>query len=244
VVQNKTKLFGNFHTLLSLSILILICGSNIFAEGQTNFNKKFFDRIEPIKMKEPFAVALGAMDKDELFVYRYEDAVKMAGHSCLAVSGAYRLTQVALKRLYGDEIPLRGGITVTFKGGAEHKVNGPISQVVTLITGAAAENGFHGFGGGKYKRRNLLKFDESSQPPKTAICSAIFKRVDNGKAVEVTYSKHMLPNNPKIADLMPLAISGKGSDEQINEFGNLWHERIKMVLMDDIEGMFVVNEVK
>ncbi len=71
MVQNKTKLFRNFHTLLSLSILILICGSNIFAEGQTNFNKKFFDNIKPIKMKEPFAVALGAMDKDELFVYRY-----------------------------------------------------------------------------------------------------------------------------------------------------------------------------
>ena len=91
---------------------------------------------------------------------------------------------------------------------------------------------------------NLLKFDENSQPPENAICSVIFKRIDNGKAVEVTYSKYMLPNNPKISDLMPLAISGKGTNEQINEFGNLWHERVKMVLMDDLEGMFVVNEVK
>jgi formylmethanofuran dehydrogenase subunit E len=230
--------------LLSLTILILVCGSNIFAEGQTNFNKKFFDQVAPIKIKEPFAVALGAIDKDEVFVYRYEDAVKMAGHSCLAVSGAYRMTQIALKHLYGDETPLRGGINVTFKGGVEYKVNGPISQVVTLITGAAAKNGFHGFGGGKYKRHNLMKFDEGNLPPKTAICTVLFKRVDNAKAVEVTYSKNMLPGNPKISDLMPLAISGKGTDEQINEFGNLWHERIKMVLMDDIDGMFVVNEVK
>jgi len=241
VGQSKTKML---RKLLTLLFLVLICGGNLFAEGQTNFNKKFFDEIEPIKVKEQFAVALGAMDKDELFIYTYEDAVKLAGHSCLAVSGAYRLTQIALKRLYGDGIPLRGGVAVTFKGSVEDMVNGPISQVVTFITGAAAENGFHGFGGGKYKRRNLLKFDENSQPPKNAICSVIFKRIDNGKAVEVTYSKYMLPNNPKISDLMPLAISGKGTDEQINEFGNLWHERVKMVLMDDLEGMFVVNEVK
>ena len=40
---------------------------------------------------------------------------------------------------------------------------------------------------------------------------------------------------------MPLAVSGTGSDEEIKEFGNLWHERVKMVLMDDVEGMFVVK---
>lgn len=244
MTQRKSKLIGKLRTPFSLLFLALICGGNIFAEGQSNFNKEFFKQIVPIKMKEPFAIALGAMDKGETFVYTYEDAVKMAGHSCLAVSGAYRLTQIALNHLYGDEIPLRGGITVTFKGSVEDRVNGPISQVVTFITGAAAENGFHGFGGGKYKRRDLLKFDVNGKPPKGAICSAIFKRNDNGKAVEVTYSKHMLPNNPRIGDLMPLAISGKGTDEQIKEFGNIWHEMIRMVLMDDIEGMFVVNEIK
>jgi len=211
------------------------------AEGQTKFNKGFFDQVEPIKMKDPLAVALGAMDKDEPFVYRYEDAVKMAGHSCLAVSGAYRLTQTALKHLYGDEIPTRGEIKVTFKGGVEYRVNGPISQVVTFITGAAAENGFHGLGGGRFNRHNLLKFDESNQPPAAAICAAIFERIDNGKSVDVTYTNNMLPGNPKMADLMPLAVSGTGSDEEIKEFGDLWHDRVKMVLMDDIEGMIVVK---
>jgi hypothetical protein len=212
------------------------------AEGQTKFNKDFFDQVESIKMKDPLAVALGAMDKDEPFVYRYEDAVKMAGHSCLAVSGAYRLTQTALKHLYGDEIPTRGEIKVTFKGSVEYRVNGPISQVVTFITGAAAENGFHGLGGGRFNRNNLLKFDESNQPPATAICAAIFERIDNGKSVDVTYTNNMLPGNPKMADLMPLAVSGTGSDAEIKEFGDLWHDRVKMVLMDDIEGMMVVKE--
>ncbi len=239
MVKKNSSFF--MYILISFFFLILVCGGNVMSEGQTKFNKDFFDQVEPIKMKDPLAVALGAMDNDEPFVYRYEDAVKMAGHSCLAVSGAYRLTQTALKHLYGDEIPTRGGVKVTFKGGVEYRVNGPISQVVTFITGAAAENGFHGLGGGRYNRHNLLAFDENSKPPATAICSAIFQRIDNGKSVEVTYTNNMLPGNPKMADLMPLAVSGTGSDEEIKEFGNLWHERVKMVLMDDVEGMFVVK---
>ncbi len=212
------------------------------SEGQSKFNHSFFDQVEPIKLKDPLAVALGAMDKDEPFVYTYADAVKTAGHSCPAVSGAFRLTQIALKTLYGDETPIRGEITVTFRGAIEYKVNGPISQVVTLITGAAAESGFHGLGGGRFNRHNLLTFDEGSQPPAGAICSAIFTRTDNGKSVEVSYTNNMLPVNPKMGELMPLSVSGTGSKEQIDEFGRLWHERIKMVLMDNLEGMFVVKE--
>ena len=69
---------------------------------QTKFNKSFFDKVETIKMKDPLAIALGAMDKNEAFVFTYTDAVKLAGHSCPAVSGAYKLTQVALKSLYNN----------------------------------------------------------------------------------------------------------------------------------------------
>ena len=39
-------------------------------------------------MKDPLAVVLGAMDKCDVFVYTYADAVKSAGHSCPAVAGA------------------------------------------------------------------------------------------------------------------------------------------------------------
>ena len=230
------------NILTSFLFLTIMFGGKIMAEGQTKFNKDFFDQVESIKMKDPLAVALGAMDKDEPFVYRFEDAVKTAGHSCPAVSGAYRLTQTALKHLYGNEIPVRGNIKVTFRGGIDYRVNGPISQVVTLITGAAGDNGFHGLGGGRFNRHNLLTFDANSEAPAGAICSAIFERIDNGKSVEVSYNNSMLPGNPKMGELMPLAVSGTGTDEQIKEFGELWHERIKLVLLGNLEGMFVVKE--
>ena len=54
---------------------------------QTKFNKSFFDKVETVRIKDPLAIALGAMDKNEVFVFTYTDAVKLAGHSCPAVSG-------------------------------------------------------------------------------------------------------------------------------------------------------------
>jgi len=210
---------------------------------QTKFNKAFFNNVEPIKIKDPLAILLGAMDNDEVFVFTYTDAIKIAGHSCPAVSGAYKLTQLALKSLYGDETPVRGEIKNTFKGSIEFKVNGPISQVVTLITGAAAENGFKGLGGGKFNRYNLLSFDEAEEAEKNSVCTVLFERMDNNKKIEITYSNHMLPMNPKMGELMPLAVTGKASDDELKEFGELWHERIKTVLLNPPEGMFVIKEM-
>ena len=211
---------------------------------QTKFNKSFFDKVESIKIKDPLAVALGAMDKNEAFVFTYTDAVKLAGHSCPAVSGAYKLTQLALKSLYGNETPARGQIRVTFKGGIDYKVNGPISQVVTLITGAAGESGFKGLGGGRYNRHNLLSFDETQKAGENAVCTVIFERMDTNKTIEISYSNYMLAANPKMGDLMPLAVTGKGTDAEIKEFGELWHERIKTVLTNPPAGMFVIKEFK
>lgn len=211
---------------------------------QTQFNKSFFDAVEPIKIKDPLAIALGAMDKSESFIFAYTDAVKFAGHSCPAVSGAYKLTQLALKSLYGNEIPIRGQIKVTFKGGVDYKVNGPISQVVTLITGAAGASGFRGLGGGRYNRQNLLSFDETGEADEDAVCTVIFERMDTKKKIEISYDNSMLPANPKMGDLMPLAVTGKGTDAEIKEFGELWHDRIKIVLMNPPKGMFVIKELK
>ena len=56
-------------------------------------------------MKDPLAVVLGAMGKGDVFTYTYSDAVKFAGHSCPAIAGAYKSTQMALKSLYGSDVP-------------------------------------------------------------------------------------------------------------------------------------------
>ncbi len=232
-----------FLFFLIFSIFTIFSEGEIMAE-QTKFNKAFFEEVEPIKLVDPLAVVLGAIDKGEPLVYTYGDAIKMAGHSCPAVSGAYKLTQVALKDLYKDKTPVRGEIKITFRGGVDYKVNGPISQVVSLITGAAPESGFGGLGGGKFNRKNLLSFDEKDEPNPACVCSVVFERMDTGKKIEITYSKHMLDADPKIADLMPRTVKGIASDVEQKEFGNLWHEQIKTILLNPPDGMFVIKEVK
>ncbi|BBO17013.1 conserved hypothetical protein [Candidatus Brocadia pituitae] len=233
----------------SVLVAFMVCGTitckHLYAEGQTKYSKDFFDKSESIKVKDPLASMLGAMDKDDVFVYTYADAVKFAGHSCPAVAGAYKSTQMALKALYGDEIPVRGNIKVTFKGDIDYKVNGPISQIVTMITGAAAESGFKGFGpAGKHERRNLMTFDNNHAPDPLAICDITFQRSDTGKRVEIMYCVERVSGNERMDKLMSLVLSGKASGDESKEFGNLWQERVKTILLNPPEGTFVVKEVK
>ena len=231
------------HMLIVLTACCLAVLVNAYADEQIKSSNEKIGNIESIKMKDPLAVVLGAIGKEDVFVYTYADAVKLAGHSCPAVAGAYKSTQMALKALYGDEIPVRGNIKVTFKGGVDYKVNGPISQVVTLITGASAENGFKGLGpAGKYGRHNLMAFDNELKPDSKAVCSIVFQRVDNGKQIEVTYSVEPAPTSERLDKLMPLVISGKASEEESKEFGNLWQERVKTILTNPSDGTFVLKD--
>ncbi|MGQ3683821.1 MAG: FmdE family protein [Candidatus Loosdrechtia sp.] len=230
--------------LIVLSLYFPVLQGYCYAEGQTRYSWDFFDSVEPVRLKDPLAIVLGAVDKEAVLVFTYADAVKLAGHSCPAVAGAYKSTQTALKYLYGNEIPVRGNIKVTFKGDVDYQVNGPISQVVTFITGASGENGFKGFGpAGKYRRQNLMVFDGGQLPDPGAICSILFQREDNGRKVEITYSIEPVPSNVRIDKLMPLVISGKASVEESLEFSNLWQERVKTILVNPPEGTFLVNEI-
>ena len=245
-LYNSRLLKWLFFCTFGIAVAICITAQrHVYAEGQTKYSKEFFDSAEPIKIKDPLAVVLGAMDKGGVFVFTYADAVKFAGHSCPAVAGAYKSTQLALKALYGEEAPVRGNIKVTFKGSVEYKVNGPICQVVTLITGASAESGFKGLGTvGKYGRYNLMTFNKELLPDPKATCAMIFQRVDSGKKIEVTYSVESVLVNERIDKLMPLVISGKASEEESKEFGNLWQERVKTILLSPPEGTFIVRELK
>src|SRR3990170_4838503 len=132
----------------------------------TKWKQAFYEEVEPIRLKDPLAVFLGAIDENEEFIFTYEDAVKLAGHSCPAVSGAYKITQKALHALYGNETPLRGGLSVRVLGSIDNGANGPISQVISLITGAAPETGFAGLSS-RFVRKNKLIFDTQNEEPNT-----------------------------------------------------------------------------
>ncbi len=71
----------------------------------------FLDEVRPIRFREPLAETLGAVKGvGAVLEYSFVDVVKMAGHACPTVAGAYLSCQKALEALYLDEIPVRGEI--------------------------------------------------------------------------------------------------------------------------------------
>lgn len=69
----------------------------------------FFDQAPRITLRDGLAAFLGATD-DGLIEYRYADAVRVAGHSCPTVAGAYLMALAGMRALYPDDVPERGGV--------------------------------------------------------------------------------------------------------------------------------------
>lgn len=207
----------------------------------TKWKQGFFKDVEPIKLKDPLSYILGAQKEGEPFVFNYTDAVLLAGHSCPAVSGAYKVTAHALKALYGNDLPTRGTIKVLIKGGPADLGYGPQAQVISFITGASGVTGFKGLGG-KYGRNNKLFFDAKEPEFNTFI----FQREDTGKTVRVAYNPQAIPPDARMNDVAPLVMQGIANDEEKELFHSLWQGNVRKILLEDKKypGLFEVTELK
>ncbi len=106
----------------------------------------YFDEVPPIRVKDPLAEFLGGTSDGTLEIH-YADTVRLAGHSCATVAGAWLMVRRALSELYGQELPVRGDIEVQMRDEPDDGVCGVIASIFTLVTGAAAGGGFQGLAG-------------------------------------------------------------------------------------------------
>jgi hypothetical protein len=188
---------------------------------------EFFAEVPRLTLHDPLAELLGAAENG-LIEYSYTDAVKLAGHSCPTVAGAYLMTLRALAKLYPDGHPERGGIRVELKPAQADGTAGVTAAVAGLLTGAAGEGGFKGLAG-RFSRRNLLAFA-------AAIDAEIgFTRIDSGACATVTYHPEVVPPSPELQELMPKLLSGAASAADKTEFGRLWQMRVKRILIDHFD---------
>ncbi|MGB8299470.1 MAG: hypothetical protein WCE67_00325, partial [Azonexus sp.] len=155
---------------------------------------EFFARIPAVTLRDPLAELLGAAEGG-LIEYRFADAVRLAGHSCPTVAGAWLMTVRALRALYGAGIPLRGNIKVALRDELESGVSGVIASVAGLLTGAAGSGGFKGLGG-RHSRRNLLQFGVNG------VDGMVFTRLDTNVAVDCTLRLEMVPADPRLGNLL------------------------------------------
>lgn len=184
----------------------------------------FFDAVARITLHDPLAELLGAAENG-LIEYGYADAVKLAGHSCPTVAGAYLMTLKALGRLYPEGRPERGGVRVEFDAPHAEGVTGVIAAVVGLLTGAAGDGGFKGLAG-RYSRRNLLLFAAGTDS------ETRFTRLDTGAGVATTCHPDVVPAPAELQALMPKLLAGAASVAEREEFGRHWQMRVKRILID------------
>lgn len=196
---------------------------------------EFFDAVPKIELYDPLAEFLGASENG-ILEYSYLDAVKLAGHSCPTVASAYWSTCKALTFLYPDKIPERGEIKVEFSDEITTGVTGVIANVVSMLTGAMAENGFKGIGG-HFDRRDHLFFA-------TGIPGEIrFTRLDTSQSVEVESNLQHVPGSPRVSGLIAGCIRKTASQEEITEFRQLWQDRVRRILLEhrDDPAVFVLT---
>jgi len=179
---------------------------------------KFYDEVETIKMTDELSDVLGAFE-DGKIEFSYLDVVKSAGHSCPTVAGAFLMLKEGLKRF---DDPKRGEINVYLKDDISEGVTGVISNVIAQVTGSTCKSGFHGLAG-KFDRRGLMHFNAD-------IISSMRLVDRSGKVVDIDYDPNGLAPNPKMSPLMQKTLSGSATQEEKNEFKELWQERVERIL--------------
>lgn len=208
--------------------------ANANRDGGEEIFRDFLGKVEPIRFREPFAETLGVFkETDAVLEYTFIDVVKMAGHACPTTAGAYLCCQEALKKLYPDELPVRGDISITVYGEADEGVYGVISQVFSFLTGAAPATGFRGLGH-KFRRKDLLKFHPEKMDPQ-ALCFE-FRRVNNGKAVLVKFFPGRIPFDEvkakRLGALLEKVIWEAAKEDEQREFQDLWIGKVRDMVIE------------
>ncbi len=208
--------------------------------------RDFFYQVPPIRLREPLAEALGAFkNRDSVLEYRFIDLVKMAGHACPTIAGAFLSCQAALEALYPDAMPVRGEIGVTVFGAMDEGVNGVIGQAFSFITGAAPTSGFRGLGH-RFKRKDLLVFRQQDSDQE-AKCFE-FHRTDQDQSVLVKFYPDRIPSDPeksrRMSELMVKVIWEAATEQEREEFRGLWMGRVQDMLLGkkDIDRWLIVEK--
>jgi len=185
---------------------------------------EFFARIPGLTLRDPLAELLGAAEGG-LIDYRFTDAVRLAGHSCPTVAGAWLMTTRALRALYGEETPERGALRVDLSEEVDAGVSGVIASVATLLTGAAGKGGFKGLGG-RHARRKLLNFGVAGAG------ELRLTRLDNGRSACCRLNLACIPPAPAIGRLLPEILAGNATDDERRSFAEAWQGRVEKILID------------
>ena len=198
----------------------------------------YFDDVPHLRMRDPLAELLGSAH-DGILEYTYADAVRLTGHSCPTVAASYWLTWLAMRELFPDRLPQRGGVKVEFRDEARVGSTGVVANVVQMLTGAAGSTGFKGIGG-RFGRAGLIRF-KPDLPMQLR-----FTRLDNGESVDAEADLSFLPHDEAMEALVQRCVRKTANEQDIARLGRMWQERVRCLLIDcaNDPGVFTVRRVE
>ena len=183
----------------------------------------FFDNVPSIQLQDPLSNFLGAFEDGKMEI-SYVECVKLAGHSCPTVAGAYLMAIKGLESLYGEKLPQRGNIHISMKADEADGVTGVICNVISFIIGANGIGGFKGLNG-NMSRNNLVSYNVPMSG------EVKLTRLDTNESVTLSYNASMIPADPMMQPLMGKAMQGLANDDEKKEFGKLWQSRVENILL-------------
>lgn len=192
-------------------------------KGSTMTYPDFYTLVPAIKLYDPLSEFLGAFERGQLSI-GYLDCVKLAGHSCPTVAGAYLMAVKGLEALYGETLPQRGNIKVEMQAGETEGVTGVISTVIAFIAGASGAGGFKGIQG-NFSRDNLIAFNVPMDG------EVKLTRLDTQASVILSYNPSSVLPDTMMQPLMGKSLQGLASDEERKQFGVLWQQRVEKILL-------------
>lgn len=183
----------------------------------------FYTQIPPIRLYDPLSEFLGAFDHGQISI-SYLDCVKLAGHSCPTVAGAYLMAREGLHALYGEALPERGSVKVDMKENIAEGVTGVVANVISFIVGASDVSGFKGIKG-HFSRDNLVFF-EANIPTEVKLT-----RLDTMQSVNLSYDPSNIKPNENMMPLLGKCLEGSASSKEKETFKKLWQGRVEKILL-------------
>lgn len=211
------------------------------------WDQAYITEVPPIMMSEPYFSIIGQTSSP--VPYYYEEAVKLAGHSCGATTGAWIITRKALEALYPNgEIPVRGQIAVEAPGAEDEWFVGVFGEIITFVTGAAPHTGFNGseFGtvNNLFVRQNKMVYKDEPTGQLPPMREWIFTRLDTGRKVGVKFNLVIiLPiPTPERTEMGKKVAAGTATPEELADYQKYWNDRAIFVLENaDLDGFFTVT---
>ncbi len=212
------------------------------------WDQAYIAEVPPIMMIEPYFGIFGQSDVP--VPYFYAEAVKLAGHSCGAVTGAWTIARKALEVLYPDgEIPVRGQIAVQAPGAEDEWFVGVFGEVITFVTGAAPKTGFIGAEFGQanqvFVRQNKMVYTEEPTEQLHPMREWVFTRLDTGTKVGVKFNLAVITPiaTPERMAMGKKMATGAATPEEAADYIQYWNDRATFVLdnADTLDGFFTVT---